>query len=78
MSNTNRLNTKGQIVIPHRLRKRFGLVPGTPVTFLEEQGKLTLVKGGDSPVDQIAGCWKKQGLPGGLSADAFIEKLRGR
>lgn len=78
MSNTNRLNTKGQIVIPHRIRKRFGLTPGTPVTFLEEHGKLTLAKGGDSPVDEVAGRWKKQGLPGGRSVDAFIERLRGR
>ena len=40
------VNAKGQIVIPKRIRERFGIYPGEPVEFAEEQGKLVLVKKG--------------------------------
>ena len=34
------VTTKGQLVIPARLRRRFGIKKGTRVTFTEEGGRL--------------------------------------
>jgi len=36
------VTTKGQLVIPARLRRRFGIKKGTTVTFLEEGGRIIM------------------------------------
>ncbi|RMH56988.1 MAG: AbrB/MazE/SpoVT family DNA-binding domain-containing protein [Candidatus Hydrogenedentota bacterium] len=78
MSKTYQVNTKGQVVIPKPLRDRFGLRPGTSITFREEKGRLVLVKGDLDPVDHVWGAWAEKGLPGKMSTDEFIEAIRGR
>jgi len=37
---TSVLTTKGQLVIPARLRRRFGIKKGTMVTFTEDGGRI--------------------------------------
>jgi AbrB family looped-hinge helix DNA binding protein len=37
---TSVVTTKGQLVIPARLRRRFGIKKGTMVTFLEDDGRI--------------------------------------
>jgi len=37
---TSVVTTKGQLVIPARLRRRFGIKKGTRVTFVEDDGRL--------------------------------------
>ena len=37
---TSIVTTKGQLVIPARLRRRFGIKKGTMVTFTEDDGRL--------------------------------------
>ena len=37
---TSIVTTKGQLVIPARLRRRFGIKKGTTVTFTEDDGRL--------------------------------------
>lgn len=37
---TSVVTTKGQLVIPARLRRRFGIKKGTMVTFVENDGRL--------------------------------------
>jgi AbrB family looped-hinge helix DNA binding protein len=37
---TSIITTKGQVVIPARLRRRFGIKKGTMVTFVEDDGRL--------------------------------------
>jgi AbrB family looped-hinge helix DNA binding protein len=39
---TGVVTAKGQLVIPARLRRRFGIKQGTVVTFLEENGRLVI------------------------------------
>lgn len=36
------LSSKGQLVIPARLRRRFGIKPGTAIRFLERDGEIVL------------------------------------
>jgi AbrB family looped-hinge helix DNA binding protein len=36
------MNSKGQIIIPARLRKRYGLKPGTKIRFIERENKILL------------------------------------
>jgi AbrB family looped-hinge helix DNA binding protein len=37
---TSVVTTKGQLVIPARLRRRFGIKKGTMVTFVEDDGRM--------------------------------------
>jgi AbrB family looped-hinge helix DNA binding protein len=39
-SETGVVTTKGQLVIPARLRRRFGIKKGTRVTFVEDAGRI--------------------------------------
>jgi AbrB family looped-hinge helix DNA binding protein len=39
---TGVVTSKGQVVIPARLRRRFGIKPGTVVVFLEEKDRLLI------------------------------------
>jgi len=39
---TSVVTTKGQLVIPARLRRRFGIKKGTIVTFVEDDGRIIL------------------------------------
>ena len=64
---TSVVTTKGQLVIPARLRKRFGIKRGTLVSFVEENGRMVLqpvtrefirrlrgsLKGGPSALDHL-------------------------
>ena len=39
---TSVVTTKGQLVIPARLRQRFGIKKGTTISFLEEGGRIVV------------------------------------
>ncbi len=42
MSEVSTVTTKGQLVIPSKLRRKFGIRKGTQVAFLAEDNKLVL------------------------------------
>ena len=39
-----RVTTKGQVTIPQHIREKFGITPATEVDFVEEEGRIFLVK----------------------------------
>lgn len=39
-----RVTTKGQVTIPQSIREKLGITPGTEVDFLEEEGRIYLVR----------------------------------
>jgi AbrB family looped-hinge helix DNA binding protein len=41
-SETSTVTTKGQLVIPAKLRRKYSIHKGTQVAFLEDQGRLIL------------------------------------
>jgi AbrB family looped-hinge helix DNA binding protein len=42
MGDFSTVTTKGQLVIPSRLRKKLGIHKGTQVTFIEDNGRLVV------------------------------------
>lgn len=42
-----RITTKGQVTVPQAIREKLGLTPYTEVSFVEEGGKVYLVKARD-------------------------------
>ncbi|SPF41683.1 Transcriptional regulator, AbrB family (fragment) [Syntrophobacter sp. SbD1] len=51
----SKVSSKGWIVIPAALRKRYHLKPGSIIEFREEGEKIVLVPGGPDPVDAFFG-----------------------
>jgi len=39
-----RVTTKGQVTIPQNIREKLGITPATEVDFVEEKGRVYLVK----------------------------------
>ena len=39
-----RVTTKGQVTIPQHIREKLGITPSTEVDFVEEEGRIFLVK----------------------------------
>ncbi len=39
-----RVTTKGQVTIPQHIREKLGITPATEVDFVEEKGRIFLVK----------------------------------
>jgi AbrB family looped-hinge helix DNA binding protein len=39
-----RVTTKGQVTIPQHIREKLGITPATEVDFIEEKGRVFLVK----------------------------------
>ncbi len=40
-----RVTTKGQVTIPQHIREKLGITPAVEVDFIEEKGRVYLVKG---------------------------------
>ncbi len=39
-----RVTTKGQVTIPQKIREKLGITPAVEIDFLEEKGRIYLVK----------------------------------
>ena len=39
-----RVTTKGQVTIPQHIREKLGITPATEIDFVEEEGRILLVK----------------------------------
>jgi len=71
-----KVGDRGQITIPQRIRKRYGLEPSTEVEIVEEDGNLVLRKrrADECPIDRFIGVLGSSGQ----RTDDLIEELRGR
>ena len=70
---TSVVTTKGQLVIPARLRQRFGIKKGTMVTFTEDGGRIIV-----QPVTREFIRGLRGSLPGKRSALAALLEERQR
>lgn len=57
------VTVKGQIVIPSRLRRRYGIKKGTRVCLIERNGEIILKPVTREYFDKMAGILGKEGKP---------------
>ena len=71
-----KIGERGQVTIPQKYRRRFGLVPATDVEFVEQAGQLVLKKAKKAPhpIGKFVGVLKGRGL----RSDDLVEAMRGR
>jgi AbrB family looped-hinge helix DNA binding protein len=63
------VKTKGQVVIPVDIRRKFSINEGTRVAFLEEGGRLFLQPVTDEFIDAMKGALAGRGLPDRVERD---------
>jgi AbrB family looped-hinge helix DNA binding protein len=72
-----RISSKGWIVIPADLRRKYALVPGEPVQIVDYGGIIAIVPTMADPVEQSAGMLKgERSLQEALLAERAVERER--
>ncbi len=71
---TTAVSDRGQVTIPKRVRDQLGIRPGTVLAFAAVNGKLVAEK---EQAGDLFAKWRGRGrLPGRLSVDAYLRKVR--
>ena len=74
---TGSVTTKGQLVIPARLRRRFGIKAGTKVRFIERGDELVLQPVTSAAIRRLCGVLKSEtSVTADLLADRADERQR--
>jgi AbrB family looped-hinge helix DNA binding protein len=76
MSSSSVISSKGQIVIPAKLRKKYRLDEGVTIIFQEDHGKLTLVPENFAALYALQGTLKDFPLEEALAAERAADRLR--
>jgi AbrB family looped-hinge helix DNA binding protein len=74
--NTAYVTSKGQLVVPSRIRRRYGIKPGTRINFVEEGDRIIFQPVTREYIDSFCGIFKQK--PGEKSVvQELIEERRG-
>lgn len=76
MRSTAVISSKGQIVIPARLRRRYGMKEGTTVVFQEDHGRLVLSPSNFEAIFALAGSLRDFPLEEDLEKEREFERRR--
>ena len=76
MRSTTVISSKGQIVIPANLRKRYRLKEGTTVVFQEERGRLVLEPNNYQAIYALEGSLREFPLEASLEEERRTERKR--
>jgi AbrB family looped-hinge helix DNA binding protein len=76
MTSVVKVSQKGWLVIPAELRKKYGIKPGTSVTFVDYGGVLALVPVPEKPEQVARGFLKEYSVVGDLLAARREERAR--
>lgn len=66
-----RVSSKGQIVLPASIRKKYGIEAGTRLTLIDMAGVIYLVPVGTNPLGELTGMLQDVE---GLSSEALIQE----
>ena len=73
--NTACVTSKGQLVVPSRIRRQFGIKPGTRIHFVEEDGRIIFQPVTRQYIDSFCGIFELK--PGEKSAvEEHLEERR--
>ncbi len=71
------VTTKGQVVIPSKLRNKYGIKTGTKIQFVEEDGSIKLIPLTPEIVDKNIGTFRTKGkLLKALMKEKQLERER--
>ncbi|MGA8180111.1 MAG: AbrB/MazE/SpoVT family DNA-binding domain-containing protein [Desulfobacterales bacterium] len=59
---TSKVTTKGQIVIPKRIREKYGIYPSTSIRWIEKKEGILMVPDSEDPITSARGMLKGSGV----------------
>jgi len=59
---TSKVTTKGQIVIPKRIREKYGIYPSTSIRWIEKKEGILMVPDSEDPIIAARGMLKGSGV----------------
>jgi AbrB family looped-hinge helix DNA binding protein len=54
------VTSKGQLVVPSRIRRRYGIKPGTRINFIEDQGQIIFQPVTPEYINSFCGVFKQK------------------
>jgi AbrB family looped-hinge helix DNA binding protein len=75
-TSSSRVTSKGQIVIPKRLRERYGIRPTTRVRWIEKQDGILMVPETEDPIMAARGMLRGAGILKAYLEEKELEKRR--
>lgn len=75
---SSRVTSKGQIVIPKRLRERYGIRPTTRVRWIEKQEGILMIPETEDPIVAARGTLRGTGILKAYLKEKKLEKRRER
>ncbi|MEE8398795.1 MAG: AbrB/MazE/SpoVT family DNA-binding domain-containing protein [Desulfobacterales bacterium] len=73
---TSRVTSKGQVVIPKQLRKKYAIAPATSIRWIEQEDGILMVPETDDPIQTARGMLRGSGLLKALRKTKQEEKER--
>ena len=59
---TSKVTTKGQIVIPKRIREKYGIHPATSIRWVEKEEGILMIPDSEDPITAARGMLKGSGI----------------
>jgi AbrB family looped-hinge helix DNA binding protein len=75
-TSTSKVTTKGQIVIPKKIREKYGIHPSTSIRWIEKKEGILMVPDSEDPIIAARGMLKGSGLLKIYLQEKGIEKQR--
>jgi AbrB family looped-hinge helix DNA binding protein len=73
---TSKVTSKGQIVIPKKIREKYGIHPSTSVRWIEKKEGILMVPDAEDPIIAARGMLKGSGVLKAYQKDKETEKKR--
>jgi AbrB family looped-hinge helix DNA binding protein len=61
-TSTSKVTTKGQIVIPKKIREKYGILPSTLIRWIEKEEGILMVPDSEDPIVAARGMLKGSGV----------------
>jgi AbrB family looped-hinge helix DNA binding protein len=71
----SKVTSKGQIVIPKKIRKKYGITPQTVVHWVEKDDGIMMVPDVEDPIESARGMFKRSGLLDKLLEAKRVERM---
>ncbi len=73
---SSKVTSKGQVVIPKRLRKKYGIRPTTAIRWIEKDQGILMVPESEDPIVATRGMLKDSGILKAYLKEKRLEKQR--
>ena len=73
---SSRVTSKGQVVIPKRLREKYGIRPATAIRWIEKDQGILMVPESEAPIVAARGMLKGSGILKAYLKEKRLEKQR--